>query len=103
MTPLDPIYAFKRYANGFFYSLSANLDMKESQQVRSNDNDRMEFFQSHWPDLYVWLLLNSNEDNWSLYYRGIYPNVSFVLAIYFDDALYFNLAFSDRIEFVDSL
>jgi len=47
MTPLDPIYAFKRYANGFFYSLSANLDMKESQQVRSNDNDRMKFFQSH--------------------------------------------------------
>ena len=48
MTPLDPIYAFKRYAKkGFFYSLSANLDMKESQQVRSNDNDRMEFFQSH--------------------------------------------------------
>jgi hypothetical protein len=29
--------------------------------------------------------------------------VSFILAIYFDDALYFNSAFRNRIEFVDIL
>lgn len=103
MKQLDPIRAFKRYDDEFSYSLSANLDLQESQQVQSNETDRIEFFHSHWPDLYVWLLLNSNEDNWSLYYRGIYPNVSFILAIDFDDALYFNIAFGDRIEFVERL
>jgi hypothetical protein len=103
MKRLDPIHAYKRFANGFFYALSTNLDLQESAQVRGNETDRMRFFQTHWPDLYTWLLLNSNEDNWSLYDRGIYPDVSFIMAIYFDDVLYFNSAFSDLIEFVDSL
>ena len=103
MKQLDLIRAHRRFANGFFYELSANLDLEESKQVLGDETDRIEFFHSHWPDLYTWLLLNSNEHNWSLYYRGVYPDVSFILAIYFDDSLCFNNAFSDRILFVERL
>jgi hypothetical protein len=103
MRQLDPIRATRRFANGFFYTLSDDLDENETTQVTKDETERMRFFQTHWPDLYTWLMLNSNEEHLSLYYRGIYPNVSFILAIYFDYALYFNSAFRNRIEFVDIL
>jgi hypothetical protein len=103
MRQLDPIRATRRFANGFFYTLADDLDENETTQVATDETDRMRFFQTHWPDLYTWLMLNSNEEHWSLYHRGMYPQVCFILAIYFDDALYFNSAFNDRIEFVDIL
>ena len=103
MKQLDPIRAFRRFANGFFYTLSDDLDENETTQVTTDETARMRFFHTHWPDLYTWLMLNSNEEHWSLYHRGMYPQVCFILAIYFDDALYFNSAFNDRIEFVEIL
>lgn len=103
MKRLDPILAHQRVANGFFYLLAKDLDVEESLHVLGDEIPRIEFFRSHWPDLYSWLLLNSNQHNWSLYYRGNYPDVGFILALFFDNAICFNKAFADEIEFVERL
>ena len=94
----DPIIAHQRFTNGFFYTIGQQLDHSQTQQVQAGDQERMNFFLDHWPDLYTWLLLNISEENWSLYHRGMYPDMWFVLAIDFDhNTSLFNQAFADKI------
>ena len=101
MKRLDPIIGHKRFNNGFYYRIADDLDLLETRQVQVSGNSRLEFFQTQWPELYTWLMLNISEDNWNLYIRGTYPDVCLILAIFFDDTTLFNEVFSNMLVLTD--
>ena len=98
MRKLDPIVAARIDNNLFQYTLAESLDENETAKITGSDIDRVDLFRTHWPDLYTWLLLN-NEANWCLVNGNELTDVRLIL--FFELAVNFNNAFSDRIRFVD--